>query len=280
MVAQAVPRSLVALRQEGGIAWRHLRSAVQGNASVRYAAVVVLGSLLVMLLLGLWAGVGAPSVIAYHFNLERDRSAVEAYGYLMSGAATLFLARSWWRSGLLLYLALAALFGFVLFDDALQYHERVARHVLVPGLGLQGFFGARPQDTGELMAWTLAGSALLVPFGLALRQDAQGKLALGLVFAGLFSALVAFAVGVDMLHSVAGGSRAFARWLGFVEDGGEIAVLALTALTAFVLSRDPIGQPLSDDLVRRGLKARIRARRREARDEQVRAPARSADLHA
>jgi hypothetical protein len=56
--------------------------------------------------------------------------------------------------------AWALIFLFVVLDDSLKIHERVASDI-VTAFGLRSLPGLRPQDSGELLVWAMIGSVLL-----------------------------------------------------------------------------------------------------------------------
>jgi hypothetical protein len=105
----------------------------------------------------------------------------------------------WLRSGAFVFLAWAATFAFVVADDALQYHERVGKK-LAERCDLGAVAGLRPQDSGELLAWSLAGLALLVLGWVSFRRDAPTDRRDGVVFVPVLVSLIFFGMGLDMLH--------------------------------------------------------------------------------
>ena len=164
------------------LAWREavatgtlLRGALLRDPAIRRYAVVTGIGLALILLLGTLNAADDTGATLPAFDLSRDRSLAEVFGYALSGTAAAWLLAAWWRTGVTMFLAFALLFAFALIDDATSYHERFARHVLVPLLDPPAVPGMRRQDTGELMAWALAGIVLAVPFVLALRQRAAGR---------------------------------------------------------------------------------------------------------
>ena len=163
------------------------------------------------------------------YSIMVDGSYPEMLNYAQTGLCALFLFLVWRRTRVHVFLFWAVAFGFVLLDDALEYHETV-------GGALQQHLGAIPtlraRDTGETLAWLSAGILLAIPLFLALRQKASRTEPQGVLFLVLFGCLVLFAMGLDML-SIATGSKL----VGYVEDGGEMLVLAAACSCAFVLFR-------------------------------------------
>ena len=259
-------------------AWRHVRRAFADHRDLRLSAALVAAALALFLGFGAWAEAEAPAFVAWHFDLSRDHSAAEFFGYVLSGLTAAFLALAWWRSGLSLYAAFALLFLFVLADDALQYHEGFARHVLKPLLDIPRMPGGRIQDTAEVLAWGIAAVALAVPLLLALRQWAAGKTGLVLTLAVPIGMLGAFGVGADVLHSMVPPSR-LDTVIGIAEDGGELIALSLAACLSAALARAPYGSAYDPPLVWRGLRAQVATRPERARDPLRRALGQP-DLHA
>lgn len=174
--------------------------------------------------------------LAYEFNPERESSITSVYGLSVLFLAAMFFLiyfldnRSW------MALFLFCLYGFIWFDDLFQFHERFGAW-LVLNFDIQSNFGLRAQDYGELLAWAIAGVALLFVFPWIWGVRRPGDL--GVVFAtGMcFGLLVAFGVILDMIH-VFVQSESMSFMIGLFEDGGEILSILLAAMLALGLSRN------------------------------------------
>ncbi len=217
----------------------HALRTMQTDPLFRKILPILAVSLAIVLALSIWAEMDAPAWVAHHFDLSRDRSLAEVYGYVLSGTTALLLLGAWRRWRAPLYLAFSLLFAFALVDDAFSYHENMARHVLKPLFDLPRLPGLRLQDTGELLAWALAALVLAVPAALALLRPARNKLAACLLLALPAVLLAGFAVGADMVHGLADGYRAKIA-AGLIEDGGELCALALAATFSLIALRSPL----------------------------------------
>lgn len=167
------------------------------------------------------------------FFLSAETSIGERYMWALSiiTAFGFMLAALEARSRMLF--AFALLFGYIWVDDSMQYHEFFG-DVLSQTYALPVIGSLRPQDTGELIAWALAASALAPAFLWAFlrRRPGEGTI---LVVAGCgFAGLAVFGAGVDMLHQVM--PKSFASFIGLVEDGGEILVNTFNAILAIGLA--------------------------------------------
>ncbi len=138
------------------------------------------------------------------------------------------------RSVWLMFFALA--YAFALVDDALMYHERMGG-LLVRTFDLQPIGGLAAKDVGEVVAWGLAGAALLIPAGFALWQRSPLEGPAGVLIV-LFGALAFCGIVMDVIHGLLGAS-ALSRLSGVVEDGGEMLVVAVTCTYAFTLAQAP-----------------------------------------
>lgn len=198
-----------------------------------------LGLLVVLTLLAYVAAATSDGPLAalvrHEIKPTRDGSLAEivAYGMSFLAATAFFCTFIETRSKLLLSLSL--LMAFVWLDDAARYHERLGGH-LVTAFDLQGMWGLRPQDTGELLAWSIAGSVLGLCLCAGLAGRKPGDLGvLALVAAG-FAVLVACGVVGDMAHIMA--PSELGGELGLVEDGGEMLAIAYIAGLALGLTRN------------------------------------------
>jgi hypothetical protein len=147
-------------------------------------------------------------------------------------SATLFLFKKRRSFG---YSTWALVFTYMLFDDALQIHERFGFH-FAKRFDFLPSFGLRVADIGEMAVSATAGISLLflVAFAYLNGERAFKKVSQDMLL--LILALVFFGVGADMalLAMNLGGVRGFI--LGVIEDGGEMLVASLILWYVFVLS--------------------------------------------
>jgi hypothetical protein len=161
----------------------------------------------------------------------------ERFGQLMLLASSVLLLYAGFSRRSIWLAFFALLYAFAFADDALMYHERmggtIARRLALPSLG-----ELAAKDLGELLAWGLAGAAMLIPAALALRQRSPLLDGHAGVLALLFGALVFCAIVMDAVHALIG-ANTLGRLSGIVEDGGELLVTAVTCAYAFTLAGAP-----------------------------------------
>lgn len=180
-----------------------------------------------------------------------DRSVPEMYGYVLSLGTALLLLGCYLRFSIRVFVFWACFYVFVAVDDAFSYHEEFGM-VLVQTLGLTALPGLRPVDSGELIAWALAGFVLLVPLGWSLMKRQSGTWSVFFLFGIIGAALFFFGAMVDMLHELFTGP--LRRMVNWTEDGGELLVQSLALAVALVLYRSGeaiiVDQPAADRSIR------------------------------
>ena len=164
-------------------------------------------------------------------NISRDYSLPEVLNYGQAALCALLLAGLWNRSREPIFLAWSMVFGFVTFDDATRFHERVGL-LLAETFDLVSVAGLRTRDTGEIIAWAAVALALLLPLIRSFRQSGPQERGYGLVFLVLFACLIAFGAVLDMLQVMTSSG-----FVGYVEDGGEMLSIALACSCAVILYR-------------------------------------------
>jgi len=186
----------------------------------------------------------SPLLSDHLFSIERDRGYGEAFQYTKAYWIAIMLAVLGWRTREAIYGAWTLLYIYLLCDDALQIHEQVGRAV-VRRLGYAPTLGLRAQDLGELTVYAVVGLVFLVLIVSVYLRSARDARSASIDLAVLSGAIGFFAVPVDMLHSISGGSR-FGGVLGLVEDGGEL--VAMSAVCWYVLQlverRGHVPEPL------------------------------------
>lgn len=168
------------------------------------------------------------------FNIENDSGYPEFYQYIKELWIALLLVLVLVKTRMLGLAVWALLFLYLLFDDALQLHERIGGH-LVTQFGFTPLWGLRAQDFGELAVSAIAGSTLVVLLALFYFQ---GQAAFKQITRHLFLFLIAiafFGIFIDMLHVALDVRWRITFLLGVLEDGGEMLVMSLIAWYVFLL---------------------------------------------
>jgi hypothetical protein len=177
--------------------------------------------------------VWSPWFAAYSFSIDADGGLAEMYQYLKlfwlaACFGVVFLQTRRWA-----FVGWALFFGFLMFDDMLQFHER-AGEVLGPKLGIPPAYGMRTEDYGEIACALVLGVCAV---GLVITTFRRGGRMARKVSADLLcllGALALFAVFFDTLHTITHFRvPALAPVLTLIEDGGEMIVVSAIAAYAF-----------------------------------------------
>ena len=178
------------------------------------------------------------------FSLGHDLGYAEFFQYFKTASIVLLLAALWWRARQPVYAAWAALYAYLLGDDALQFHERGGEAV-AGFLQFENGLGLRAVDYGELTVSAGLGLLVLMVIFFSYLKSAPAARHASQDLVLLLAGLVGFGVGVDMLHIVADGGRLGAL-LGLIEDGGEMVVVSFTLwyLYGLLACRGELPQPM------------------------------------
>ncbi|MCM2973404.1 hypothetical protein [Larsenimonas suaedae] len=197
------------------------------NPLFKTAVKVILAFTTIVVLMGVvWESLALPPEL---MSLHAESSLPNRYAQgLMLVAVFMFLV-GFSRHGSRAFLALAALYAFVWFDDTMMYHEHVGAFLDQRGI-TSSWNGLRAQDVGELIGWGLAAIPMALIFLWAWLGRRKGDVGMLVVFGACFGLLVFCGVVVDMLHMLLGGGDAMD--VGWVEDGGEIASVALACVAS------------------------------------------------
>ncbi|NNK77350.1 MAG: hypothetical protein HKP40_01430 [Litoreibacter sp.] len=179
---------------------------------------------------------GAQLSIHRYVAIYMDRSIPEFFGYLLALGTGVLLLKCYERFQIRVCVFWACFFFFAAVDDAIGYHEQMGL-LLVETLKLPALPGLRAMDSGELIAWAIAGVFLLVPLAWSMMKRAPGTWHVFSMFSVLFIVLIIFGVGVDMFHEVFPPGTPMRRIVNWTEDGGEMLVLAASLSVALLLSR-------------------------------------------
>jgi hypothetical protein len=177
--------------------------------------------------------VETPWLRGIRLSLEAERGMPETYQYVKEFWIVACMGTAFWHTRRGLYASWAAVFAFVLIDDAAQIHERMGTWI-GHRYSLPVTFGLRPDDVGELLFAGIVGTTMLTMIlltswrgGEQLWRVSRDMLCLFLVFAFL-------GVLVDTLHAIAYLQRsAFERSLLILEDGGEMIIMSGITVYAF-----------------------------------------------
>lgn len=171
------------------------------------------------------------------YSIQTDGGFSEWFQYLKEGWIAILCFALWKRTRSLFLVGWAFLFGYLLLDDSMQFHESggesVSRH-----LHLTGMFGLRAQDLGELVVSGVMGLIFLFTIGLTYLRAPLNDKNVSRDFAFLVAVLVAFGVGVDSFHSIVASSTSYKTatiTLGVIEDGGEMISMSIICWYAFDL---------------------------------------------
>lgn len=186
-------------------------------------------------------------------SIETDGGYPEIYQYLKFFWLAVLLTRLSAKRRETSYLAWALLFTYLLLDDSLAIHERIGS-LIAANLNFAPPLGLRLQDLGELAVSATAGIILLPLLVLAYKNGSAMFRRFSQDMAILFSILLLFGVGVDMLHSAIKLGREVGFILGTLEDSGEMLAVSLMLWYVFLTKvRGDQGGYYLGDLVRSAL---------------------------
>jgi hypothetical protein len=164
-------------------------------------------------------------------SLATDRGPAEIFQYVKEYWATALLLVLAVRHGAAVFVAWAAVFAYFLADDALMVHERIGKR-LITWLELSPVLGIRAQDVGEGIVSITAACVLLAAITLAHRRAGVLARSRSRTLVRLAAALVAFGVGVDVIHEMIPRGSVY-EVLTVVEDGGEMLVMSIVVAFVF-----------------------------------------------
>ncbi|HET6529864.1 MAG TPA: hypothetical protein VFH03_04505 [Actinoplanes sp.] len=172
-----------------------------------------------------------PVFSAETWNGNIDGSFAEFLGHVQLICACVALFFLWRAGRTAAYGAWGLAFAAVVADDLFMLHERGGR-ALAQAFAVPAVSGLRPQDLGELAVWALMG-AIIAPLLLVTHLRAgAGARRRSLTLLALVAALAAFAVAVDLVHTLA------KPWVppladtavAVLEATGELSVMTLILL--------------------------------------------------
>jgi len=156
--------------------------------------------------------------------VNAPRGVPEFMQYGKEGLVAGLLARAahHWKSGLLA--AWSLLFGYLMFDDWLELHERLGFIIAEAG-GWPAVLGLRPRDLGEIAASGAVAGVFMLCVGWLRRTSTQESRAVNADLMVLLAALGFFGVFIDVAHIAL--EQFGWRGLTLLEDGGEMVVMSL-----------------------------------------------------
>lgn len=164
-------------------------------------------------------------------SLEAEGGMPETYQYVKEFWVAACMLAAFRRTRAPLYAGWAAVFAFVLVDDAFQMHERAGAW-LGGRYALPVVFGLRPDDMGELLFAGMAGVSVAALVAVASWRGGEQSRRITRDMLCLLVAFAVLGVLVDTLHVLAYVHRSLLEQVLLVlEDGGEM--LVMSALTAY-----------------------------------------------
>jgi hypothetical protein len=172
------------------------------------------------------------------FDLTGDYGLAELFSYVKLLATVFLLVRVARRDHRTALLAWAAVFGYLLLDDLVRFHERTGEGVVSllhddPDRYLVG--GMRTQDLGEIAILAAVGIPLLTILAVNYVRGSAASRRTDRRFALLLVVMTGFAVVVDLIADVF--TASVLRFvLTLIEDGGELVMITLITSYAYSLS--------------------------------------------
>jgi hypothetical protein len=174
------------------------------------------------------------------FSIETDRGFSEMVQAFKWASICALLLAAGIRARYWGYAAWALLFAYLLVDDWRSMHERwgvmLSRAWRFPTPPF-----IRAADLGELLVSAAAAAALLPGIALAWWRGSSAFRLASLDLVSLMLLLVAFGIGVDMLHAALLHRPVLEQVLAVVEDGGEL--LVASAIVAYCVALVHRGGP-------------------------------------
>jgi hypothetical protein len=172
------------------------------------------------------------------FDLTGDYGLAELFSYVKLIATVYLLVRVSRRDHRPALLTWAVVFGYLLLDDLVRFHEGTGEKVVSllhddPDRYLVG--GMRTQDLGEIAVLAAVGIPLLTILAANHVRGSAASRRTDRRFALLLVVMTGFAVVVDLLADVfTADAVRFA--LTLIEDSGELVVLSVITSYAYSLS--------------------------------------------
>lgn len=174
------------------------------------------------------------------WNGDYDGSHLEVWGHIKLFAASAVLVALAFSYRSLLLAAWGTVLLIIMGDDLFQVHEQVGE-IFIMKLGLEGGFGLRPQDFGELLAWAILGAVALLILMVGHIKTTPWERRQSWFFVGVLALFAVFAVGVDMLHIIVHDSLSYLALhaVTLAETAGEIIPMSIFLALAIKLAVAP-----------------------------------------
>lgn len=153
-----------------------------------------------------------------------DQGYPEIFGYVLELASCAIFSLYAWLSHKKHWYMWTIILLVIFFDDAFKMHESIG-HIVSEGLGISPV-------TGDILGFASTGllSAVFWVTGVRMISD-QNEMCAYFVFTVYFAVLIFFGVGVDAMHGLLGENMSQTLFT-LVEDGGELLMIALIALSS------------------------------------------------
>jgi hypothetical protein len=164
-------------------------------------------------------------------SIRTDGGYAEIYQYIKElwiAALLVFVAR---RRSNLLFLCWSFLFLYLLLDDALRIHENFGAFI-ASWSGIQGGFGLRPEDFGELVISLFFGALIFGSISLMHYLSEPIDRQISSLLFGLIALLIFFGVFLDMVGIIVYNSAGISIF-DTIEDAGEMVVMSLIVWFAY-----------------------------------------------
>lgn len=168
------------------------------------------------------------------YALDVDRSYSDVFQQVKLFWLALLLGLVSIEKRIPLYGAWAAMFGYLVLDDAFGLRERAGAWIAAQVDALSPPLGFAGQELGELAAAAGSGGVLLAVIALLFRSSGWDARSVSKDLLLLFGVLVFFDVFFDPIQAITGLSWAHAVAI-VIEDAGELIVLSLMVAYAFGL---------------------------------------------
>ena len=178
-----------------------------------------------------------PAIEKPPFSISADLGLGEAFQYVKELWIALLLGALVFRYGKKAYVGWSVLFGYLLLDDMLGFHEGFGalgeKYFHMPA-ALQMFPRLRIGDLFELGSSAIIGSIVLILLFVFYKRSAPDvRMTQNVIFV-LFALLIGFGVALDFFDRFFS-SRMIAELLKLIEDSGEMLVMSLICWYSFVL---------------------------------------------
>jgi len=172
------------------------------------------------------------------FSIERDMGFAETFQYIKEYWIVLMLLWIALKRRSVLFFVWSILFFFLLFDDALRFHES-AGTLFAKYYNLKGNWA---QDIGQLAVSIVIGVIFFSIIGISHYLSKQKFRKISKHLAILILTLAFFGVFMDAVHSLFKYRDVVNNLLLLIEDGGEMVVMSLITWYVFNIDQSSLVQ--------------------------------------